>query len=310
MFERFTDRARRSVVLAQEEARLLNHDHIGTEHLLLGLIREGEGVAAQAMDSLGISLEPVRAQVSAFVGPGGAAQGGHVPFTPRAKKVLELSLREALQLGHDYIGTEHILLGVIREGEGVAPRALVALGFDLAEVRRRVTELAQSEGAQGREHAPARPGRASAAARLPAGILAAPGALPVGTAEGARLDRVVPLGQEIALPGGERLVLVSLEIWSAWMTLRSALLAGPGSTLARAPELVLSFLLSDAAGTHYEYSGGASSGVAALRFQQAVFQPSPPAGTERLTLTAFGVLDKELAMVTIELGGAAAAAAG
>ena len=111
MFERFTDRARRVVVLAQEEARLLNHSYIGTEHILLGLIHEGEGVAAKALESLGISLEAVRSQVEEIIGQGGSSPSGHIPFTPRAKKVLELSLREALQLGHNYIGTEHILLG-------------------------------------------------------------------------------------------------------------------------------------------------------------------------------------------------------
>ena len=131
MFERFTDRARRVVVLAQEEARLLNHNYIGTEHILLGLIHEGEGVAAKALESLGISLEAVRAQVEEIIGHGGQAPSGHIPFTPRAKKVLELSLREALQLGHNYIGTEHILLGLIREGEGVAAQVLVKLGADL-----------------------------------------------------------------------------------------------------------------------------------------------------------------------------------
>jgi len=116
MFERFTDRARRVVVLAQEEARMLNHNYIGTEHILLGLIHEGEGVAAKGLESLGISLEGVRAQVEEIIGQGQQAPSGHIPFTPRAKKVLELSLREALQLGHNYIGTEHILLGLIREG--------------------------------------------------------------------------------------------------------------------------------------------------------------------------------------------------
>jgi ATP-dependent Clp protease ATP-binding subunit ClpC len=131
MFERFTDRARRVVVLAQEEARMLSHNYIGTEHILLGLIHEGEGVAAKALESLGISLEAVRAQVEEIIGQGQQAPSGHIPFTPRAKKVLELSLREALQLGHNYIGTEHILLGLIREGEGVAAQVLVKLGADL-----------------------------------------------------------------------------------------------------------------------------------------------------------------------------------
>ena len=138
MFERFTDRARRVVVLAQEEARMLKHNYIGTEHILLGLIHEGEGVAAKALESLGISLEAVRQQVEEIIGEGQQAPSGHIPFTPRAKKVLELSLREALQLGHNYIGTEHILLGLIREGGGVAAQVLVKLGADLNRVRQQV----------------------------------------------------------------------------------------------------------------------------------------------------------------------------
>src|SRR6266571_1519144 len=138
MFERFTDRARRVVVLAQEEARMLNHGYIGTEHILLGLLREGEGVAAKALESLGISLDAVRQQVEEIIGRGQQAPSGHIPFTPRAKKVLELSLREALQLGHNYIGTEHILLGLIREGDGVAAQVLVRLGADLNRVRQQV----------------------------------------------------------------------------------------------------------------------------------------------------------------------------
>jgi ATP-dependent Clp protease ATP-binding subunit ClpC len=141
MFERFTDRARRVVVLAQEEARMLNHNYIGTEHILLGLIHEGEGVAAKALESLNISLEAVRQQVEEIIGQGQAAPTGHIPFTPRAKKVLELSLREALQLGHNYIGTEHILLGLIREGEGVAAQVLQKLGADLNRVRQTVIQL-------------------------------------------------------------------------------------------------------------------------------------------------------------------------
>src|SRR2546425_702046 len=141
MFERFTDRARRVVVLAQEEARMLNHNYIGTEHIMLGLIHEGEGVAAKALESLNISLEAVRQQVEEIIGQGQAAPTGHIPFTPRAKKVLELSLREALQLGHNYIGTEHILLGLIREGEGVAAQVLQKLGADLNRVRQTVIQL-------------------------------------------------------------------------------------------------------------------------------------------------------------------------
>ncbi|HET9442464.1 MAG TPA: ATP-dependent Clp protease ATP-binding subunit [Acidimicrobiales bacterium] len=146
MFERFTDRARRVLVLAQEEARLLNHNFLGTEHILLGLIHEGEGVAAKALESLGISLEAVREKVEETIGPAGTAASGAPPFTPRAKKVLELSLREALQLGHNYIGTEHLLLGLIREGEGVAAQVLVSLGADLSRVRQQVIQLLSGYG--------------------------------------------------------------------------------------------------------------------------------------------------------------------
>src|SRR5215213_8393920 len=131
MFERFTDRARRVVVLAQEEARLLNHSWIGTEHILLGLISERDGIGAKTLERLGISLEAVRTKVEAVIGEGGGAPSGHIPFTPRSKKVLELSLREALALGHNYIGTEHILLGLLREGQGVGAEVLVNLGAGL-----------------------------------------------------------------------------------------------------------------------------------------------------------------------------------
>ena len=163
MFERFTDRARRVVVLAQEEARLLNHNYIGTEHILLGLIHEGEGVAAQALESLGISLEAVRSQVEEIIGQGTSSPSGHIPFTPRAKKVLELSLREALQLGHNYIGTEHVLLGLIREGEGVAAQVLVKLGADLSKVRQEVIQQLSgySGSGSGRESVGASSGQGS-----------------------------------------------------------------------------------------------------------------------------------------------------
>jgi hypothetical protein len=141
VFERYTDRARKVVVLAQEEARALSHNYIGTEHILLGLIHEGEGVAAKALESLDISLEAVRAQVEEIAGQGQQAPSGHIPFTPRAKKVLDLALREALQLGHSYIGTEHILLGLIREGKGVAAQVLQKLGADINRVRQQVIQL-------------------------------------------------------------------------------------------------------------------------------------------------------------------------
>ena len=142
MFERFTDRARQAVELAHDEAMRLNHSYIGTEHLLLGLVREGEGVAAQALEALGISLDGVRQQVEQIIGEGQQAPPpGEIPYTPRAKKVLELSLREAKQLGHHYIGTEHLLLGLIREGHGVAAQVLTRLGADLNRVRQQVIQL-------------------------------------------------------------------------------------------------------------------------------------------------------------------------
>jgi ATP-dependent Clp protease ATP-binding subunit ClpC len=145
MFERFTERARRVVVLAQEEARMLDHNYIGTEHILLGLIHEGDGVAARVIGSMGLTLEAARDQVEQMIGRGGAAPSGHIPFTPRAKKVLELSLREALELNKSYIGTEHILLGLIREGHGVGAQILERLGGPLPTVRETSIELADSE---------------------------------------------------------------------------------------------------------------------------------------------------------------------
>jgi len=154
MFERFTDRARRVVVLAQDEARSLNHNYIGTEHLLLGLITEGEGVAAKALESLDINKDAVRTAVIDIIGEGEKPVEGHIPFTPRAKRVFELSLREALQLGHNYIGTEHLLLGLLKEGEGVASQVLIKLGADLSKVRQTVIELLsgyQRNGDDGRE---------------------------------------------------------------------------------------------------------------------------------------------------------------
>jgi len=153
MFERFTERARRVVVHAQEEARDLNHNYIGTEHLLLGLMREPDSAAARALHDLDIGRDAVRERIVAIIGRGGEAPSGHIPFTPRAKKVLELSLREALQLSHNYIGTEHILLGLIREGHGVAAEVLTSLGGDLSRVRDKVIELAPAGTGEARAQA-------------------------------------------------------------------------------------------------------------------------------------------------------------
>ncbi|MBA2444816.1 MAG: ATP-dependent Clp protease ATP-binding subunit [Nocardioidaceae bacterium] len=193
MFERFTDRARRVVVLAQEEARMLSHNYIGTEHILLGLIHEGEGVAAKALESLNISLEAVRAQVEEIIGQGQQAPSGHIPFTPRAKKVLELSLREALQLGHNYIGTEHILLGLIREGEGVAAQVLVKLGADLNRVRQQVIQLLS--GYQGKETATA--GTPTEGAPSSSLVLDQFGRNLTQAAREGKLDPVIGRGKEI-----------------------------------------------------------------------------------------------------------------
>jgi len=146
MFERFTDRARRVVVLAQQEARTLDHNYVGPEHILLGLVREGEGVAARALTELGVDLSAVRQQIEELIGRGQQSPSGRIPFTPRTKKVLELSLREALQLGHNYIGTEHILLAILREGENVGAQVLVRMGTDLTQVRRQVVTLIVGSG--------------------------------------------------------------------------------------------------------------------------------------------------------------------
>ncbi|WP_310376319.1 ATP-dependent Clp protease ATP-binding subunit [Catenuloplanes atrovinosus] len=196
MFERFTDRARRVVVLAQEEARMLNHNYIGTEHILLGLIHEGEGVAAKALESLGVSLEGVRQQVEEIIGQGQQAPSGHIPFTPRAKKVLELSLREALQLGHNYIGTEHILLGLIREGEGVAAQVLVKLGADLNRVRQQVIQLLSgySEGKGGAATAGTAPGESAPSTSL---VLDQFGRNLTQAAQEGKLDPVIGREKEI-----------------------------------------------------------------------------------------------------------------
>jgi hypothetical protein len=242
MFERFTDRARRVVVLAQEEARLLNHDYIGTEHILLGLIHEGDGVAARTLTALDISLDAVRAQVEEIVGQGERPPGGHIPFTPRAKKVLELSLREALALGHNYIGTEHILLGLIREGQGVAAEVLVKLGADHDRVRQQVIELLSGAPL---DQPPLGPVRISQQA-VTAGVVGGPG---VYQEEPAELVRVVPLAREVFRGYGFRMVLISLELWSGWLDLRYALLPADVPAGPTPPDLMLDWRVTDDAGT-------------------------------------------------------------
>jgi hypothetical protein len=303
MFERFTDRARRVVVLAQEEARLLNHNHIGTEHILLGLIHEGEGVAYTALTELGISLDAVRAQVKAEIGQGTEAPGGHIPFTPRAKKVLELSLREALQLGHNYIGTEHILLGLIREGEGVAARVLDGLGAGLDVVRQQVVQLLANAGAAQAEQVAAGPGRISQQA-VTAMVAGGPGSY---RDEPAELVRVVPLAREVFHGLGFRMVLISLEVWSGWLDLRYALLPdGPPATPAM-QDVAFDWQLTDSTTRTYELAGAASGGGRLLRVHHLTFTPGLPEDVGSLTLTARADPDapEPLVVVEIELGGAA-----
>jgi hypothetical protein len=296
MFQRFTDRARRVVVLAQEEARLLNHNYIGTEHILLGLIHEGEGVAARALESLDISLEAVRAQVEEIIGRGAEAPGGPIPFTPRAKKVLELSLREALQLGHNYIGTEHILLGLIREGEGVAAQVLVELGAGLDRVRQQVVQLLS--GYPG-EVPPEQP--AAGSSRPPvAPVMTRPGFH--AEREPPELVRVVPLAREAAAESGLRIVLISLEIWSGWFDLRYALLPRMD---APPQEIALDWRAADDLGTDYTLTGLAAGGGPLLRVQQVDFRPAPPADARILTLTVSERSEpaQPLAVVEIDLAG-------
>ncbi len=303
MFERFTDRARRVVVLAQEEARLLNHNYIGTEHILLGLIHEGEGVAYLALTGLGISMEGARAQVEAEIGQGTEAPSGHIPFTTRAKKVLELSLREALQLGHNYIGTEHILLGLIREGEGVAARVLVGLGADLDRVRQQVVQLLADAGAAQAEQVAVGPLRSSQQA-VSAMVAGGPGSY---RDEPAELVRVVPLAREVFHGLGFRMVLISLEVWSGWLDLRYALLPDGPSADPPMPDVALDWQLTDNATRAYELAGVASGGGRLLRVHHLSFVPGLPEDASSLTLTARADPDAPdpLVVVEIELGGAA-----
>jgi hypothetical protein len=290
MFERFTDRARRVVVLAQEEAVGLNHNYIGTEHLLLGLIREREGVAAKALESLGISLEAVRAQVEEIIGQGQSAPTGHIPFTPRAKKVLELSLREALQLGHNYIGTEHILLGLIREGQGVAAQVLVKLGADQPRVRQQVVQLLSGSEAVA-ERLVVREQRPS--------VVGGPGIF--RQPEPPELVKVVPLAHEVVRRPGWRLMLISLEMWSNGVDLRYALLALAPPETSPLPGAVHRWRLTDDVGTVYELSGTTSGAGRTVHLHQLSFQPAPPPDASVLTLTLTDEDDAELATAEIPL---------
>jgi hypothetical protein len=307
MFERFTDRARRVVVLAQEEARLLNHNYIGTEHILLGLIHEKEGVAARALTELGISLEAIRVEVVEIIGRGATAPSGHLPFTPRSKKVLELSLREALQLGHNYIGTEHILLGLIREGEGVAARVLVKLVGSRDRVRQQVIRVLAQAGPSAEQVLPRGQVGLSQEA-VTAMVAGGPGAYQEQAPP--ELVRVVPLAREVFRGAGVRVVLISLEIWSGWLDLRYALLpVDPQGLQGTQLEVAVDFdwRVSDDAGTAYELMGMATGGGRLLRIHQLGFRPAPPEAARTLTLQIGegGEAAGPLAVVEIELPEAA-----
>jgi Clp amino terminal domain, pathogenicity island component len=310
MFERFTDRARRVVVLAQEEAVLLNHDYIGTEHLLLGLAHEGQGVAPTALESLGISLESVRREVEATVGRGKRKPTGHIPFTPRAKKALELSLREAMALGHNYIGTEHILLGLIREGEGVAAQVLVKLGADQDRVRQQVVQLLAGYVSGQGEPAPGPPERAGGGGYVPvsqealvAMVAGGPGVYQ--EQEAPELVRVVPLAREIYDGPGLRILLISLEIWRDRFDLRYALL--PERSPEAPPEVLLGWRVSDDVGTAYEQTGIATAGGRLLHISQLGFRPAPPEEARTLTVTVVDGHAPTSAMATVEIDLPAAA---
>jgi ATP-dependent Clp protease ATP-binding subunit ClpA len=202
MFERFTDRARRVTVLSRQEARRLGHDHIGTEHILLAVLREGSGTGARVLEVMEISPDLIRERVEDMAGPGDGTPPGHIPFTPQAKKVLELSLRESLQLGHHYIGTEHILLGLIREGQGVAALALAGLGVDLDQARLHVTQLLRDHQRSGTARAPRTPARAGSAVggrRARRLLTEVSGRLDAMEARLADLERRVGIGPDLGL---------------------------------------------------------------------------------------------------------------
>jgi Clp amino terminal domain, pathogenicity island component len=289
MFERFTDRARRVVVRALEEARRLNHNYIGTEHLLLGLVGDdqSESVGAAALASFDISLEGVRSDVEEIIGKGTIEpEGGHIPFTPRAKKVLELSLHEALQLGHNYIGTEHLLLGLIREGEGVAAQVLAKRGAELSRLRVRVLELL-AQRAPG-EEPPGERGAVAGAMRTHRPAVAPPLHLR-SAVQPPELVRVVPIGRQVEVGEGLRLVLLSLEIWSGWLDLRLAgVCSAAGDSASRLLASHTDWTLSDDLGTSYRQVGHSSSGNDLMSLGQISFQPSPPADAGTLTLTLPG----------------------
>jgi hypothetical protein len=248
VFERFTERARQVVVLAQDEARALRHNYIGTEHILLGLLREEEGVAARVLESLDIRLQELRAQVALIVDPGNEMPTGQIPFTPHAKTVLDLALREAVSLGHSYIGTEHILLGLVREDEGVAARLLLDFDADAEKIRNAVIRMLDLQTAD---------------EGLP------PGAEP---SVDLRLRRVVPVARRLT----DGVWLVGVEIWDHGLVIRWRTPQRPPRPPLAHPEN-LTWLVSDDVGTSYTHWGGGGGGNPQRGFDyDAEFDPAPP----------------------------------
>jgi hypothetical protein len=280
MFERFTDQARRAVVYAREEARRLEYNYIGTEHLLLGLCREADGLAAQALRSLGVSVDDVRAQVEQVIGRGRSAPIGRFPFNPRAKTVLELALREALQLGHNYLGTEHLLLGLIREGDGFAAQLLVGMGVDLANARGAVmTQLIARGDVDGSQLSPD---------RVP------PSDEPAG------LVRVIPLVRVELVPP-QTFTLIALDLWTSFIEFRYVLQLGPrqvGDSFT-----MNEWILVDDAKTVYRSRHMRQAGrMLPVVFTQR-FMPSPPPQATKvaLVLSADGGDSQPLARVEVPL---------
>jgi hypothetical protein len=274
MFERFTDQARRAVVFAREEARRLEYNYIGTEHLLLGLCREREGIAARALESLGVSIEDVRYQVEARIGRGRNAPIGRFPFNPPAKTVLELAMREALQLGHNYIGTEHLLLGLVREHTGFAAQLLTGMDVDLAKARGALMNLLIASGDVD----------GLSPDRLPA------------SDEPATLVRVLPLvAVEQAPP--QSFTLIALDVWTSFIEFRYALAVGPPQP---GDELTMNdWKLEDDLGTVYRSRHMRQAGrMLPVVFSQR-FMPAPPPGAAMLALTLCGE-GRETPLIRVE----------
>jgi hypothetical protein len=295
MFERFTDQARRVIVVAQEAARDLGHDYIGTEHILIGLARSGDSVAGEVLASFGITADSVAEEVEREVGRGKHEESGHIPFTPEAKKTLELSLREALQLGHSYIGTEHVLLGLVREGGSAGARVLRQRGADVETVRGRVMARLTARTGGGGERLATPRITPRAAARWPG-----------GTPE---LQRVVPIARELDVEDGWRLALLSLEVWSALLDLRLAVFALSEDPPALRGDYT-DWTLSDDLGTEYARLAEATGGPSWFRVGQVAFTPAPPpeAGTLTLVLAAVPGRDRIELVVELRQGPAAARA--